>query len=146
MEQRQGSEIQRHGFGHTDLQMAAILGGQPVCRWRRRPSGPSGPMAIATRRALFRTPRDRHAWYETEQWPKGGDELNVIKKGAQLMAGRKLTYGVNYATADHHERDRTEGNGTPMTIGCRRIAPSAEPKLNRAMSSRLEGRLFTAAA
>ena len=61
--------------------------------------------------------------WETEHGPKGGDELNIITKGANY-GWPKITYGVNYDGTVITEATEAEGMQQPETYWVPSIAPS----------------------
>lgn len=67
--------------------------------------------------------------YETEHGPKGGDELNIIKPGANY-GWPKITYGVNYDGTIITEKTEAEGMEQPLTYWVPSIAPSGLTRLS----------------
>lgn len=61
--------------------------------------------------------------WETEHGPKGGDELNIITKGANY-GWPKITYGVNYDGTVITEATEADGMQQPETYWVPSIAPS----------------------
>ena len=80
--------------------------------------------------------------YETEHGPKGGDELNVIKKGANY-GWPKITYGVNYDGTIITNETEAEGMEQPLTYWVPSIAPSGLTKLTSDVYPGWKGDLFT---
>ncbi|MCA6074923.1 PQQ-dependent sugar dehydrogenase [Fulvivirga sedimenti] len=61
---------------------------------------------------------------ETEHGPMGGDELNLIKKGANY-GWPEITYGKNYDGTIITEETKREGMEQPLTYWVPSIAPSS---------------------
>ncbi len=80
--------------------------------------------------------------YETEHGPKGGDELNVIRKGANY-GWPKITYGVNYDGTVITDKTEAEGMEQPLTYWVPSIAPSGLTKLTSDVYPGWKGDLFT---
>lgn len=66
--------------------------------------------------------------YETEHGPKGGDEFNIIKPGANY-GWPVITYGVNYDGTIITEETEKEGMEQPLTYWVPSIAPSGLTRL-----------------
>ncbi|MEO1964701.1 PQQ-dependent sugar dehydrogenase [Hyphomonas sp.] len=66
--------------------------------------------------------------YETEHGPKGGDEFNIIKPGANY-GWPVITYGVNYDGTIITEQTEKEGMEQPLTYWVPSIAPSGLTRL-----------------
>ena len=66
--------------------------------------------------------------YETEHGPKGGDEMNIIRPGANY-GWPKITYGVNYDGTIITEKTAMEGMEQPITYWVPSIAPSGLTRL-----------------
>lgn len=71
---------------------------------------------------LFYDPASGTLW-ETEHGPKGGDELNIITRGANY-GWPKITYGVNYDGTVITPETQAEGMQQPETYWVPSIAPS----------------------
>lgn len=82
--------------------------------------------------------------YETEHGPKGGDELNIIHKGANY-GWPKVTYGVNYDGTIITGKTTAEGMQQPLTYWVPSIAPSGLTKLTSDVYPGWRGDLFTGA-
>jgi aldose sugar dehydrogenase len=80
--------------------------------------------------------------YETEHGPKGGDELNVINKGANY-GWPNITYGVNYDGTIITSQTEAEGMEQPVTYWVPSIAPSGLTKLTSDVYPGWKGDLFT---
>jgi glucose/arabinose dehydrogenase len=66
--------------------------------------------------------------YETEHGPKGGDEFNIIKPGANY-GWPVITYGVNYDGTIITEETEKDGMEQPLTYWVPSIAPSGLTRL-----------------
>jgi glucose/arabinose dehydrogenase len=66
--------------------------------------------------------------YETEHGPKGGDEFNIIKPGANY-GWPKITYGVNYDGTIITEKTEMDGMEQPITYWVPSIAPAGLTRL-----------------
>ena len=75
--------------------------------------------------------------YETEHGPKGGDEFNIIKPGANY-GWPVITYGVNYDGTIITEKTEKNGMEQPLTywVPSRAIRPDSP---HQRCLSRLEG-------
>jgi glucose/arabinose dehydrogenase len=71
---------------------------------------------------LFRNPVNGEIW-ETEHGPRGGDELNLIKKGANY-GWPVICYGINYDGKPITNLTAKEGMEQPLTYWLPSIAPS----------------------
>tara|TARA_R110000751_G_scaffold2632_1_gene13950 strand:+ start:9357 stop:10496 length:1140 start_codon:yes stop_codon:yes gene_type:complete len=80
--------------------------------------------------------------YETEHGPKGGDELNIISKGANY-GWPKITYGVNYDGTIITNQTEAEGMENPLTYWVPSIAPSGLTQLTSDIYPGWKGDLFT---
>ena len=80
--------------------------------------------------------------YETEHGPKGGDEFNIIKKGANY-GWPKITYGVNYDGTIITDQTEAEGMEQPLTYWVPSIAPSGLTKLTSDVYPGWKGDMFT---
>ena len=80
--------------------------------------------------------------YETEHGPKGGDELNIISKGANY-GWPKITYGVNYDGTIITNQTEAEGMENPLTYWVPSIAPSGLTRLTSDIYPGWKGDLFT---
>ena len=80
--------------------------------------------------------------FETEHGPKGGDELNVIKKGANY-GWPKITYGVNYDGTIITNQTEAEGMENPLSYWVPSIAPSGLTKLTSDVYPGWKGDLFS---
>ncbi|MFI8379808.1 PQQ-dependent sugar dehydrogenase [Leeuwenhoekiella sp. NPDC079379] len=58
-----------------------------------------------------------------EHGPRGGDEINIIKKGANY-GWPVITYGINYSGTDITEETKKEGMEQPLYYWVPSIAPS----------------------
>ncbi len=72
--------------------------------------------------------KDSGTLYETEHGPKGGDEFNIIKPGANY-GWPKITYGVNYDGTMITEKTAADGMEQPLTYWVPSIAPSGLTRL-----------------
>lgn len=61
--------------------------------------------------------------YETEHGPKGGDEFNIITKGANY-GWPAITYGIDYSGAIISKHTEMDGMEQPLTYWVPSIAPS----------------------
>ncbi len=80
--------------------------------------------------------------WETEHGPKGGDELNIIAKGANY-GWPKITYGVNYDGTVITNKTEAEGMTQPETYWVPSIAPSGLTMLTSDIYPGWKGDLFT---
>jgi len=71
---------------------------------------------------LARHPLSGDIWLH-EHGPKGGDELNIVKKGANY-GWPKVTYGINYDGSIISTRTTAAGIENPITYWVPSIAPS----------------------
>lgn len=71
---------------------------------------------------LIKHPETGKIW-EHEHGPRGGDEINVIKKGANY-GWPLLTYGINYSGTPITEKTEMEGMEPPIHYWVPSIAPS----------------------
>ena len=85
--------------------------------------------------------KDSGTLYETEHGPKGGDELNIIRPGANY-GWPKITYGVNYDGTIITEKTEAEGMEQPLTYWVPSIAPSGLTKLTSDVYPGWKGDLF----
>jgi len=79
--------------------------------------------------------------WETEHGPKGGDELNIITKGANY-GWPKVTYGVNYDGTVITDQTESEGITAPQTYWVPSIAPSGLTMLTSDVYPGWKGDLF----
>ena len=79
--------------------------------------------------------------YETEHGPKGGDELNIIRPGANY-GWPKITYGVNYDGTIITEKTEMEGMEQPIFYWVPSIAPSGLTMLTSDVYPGWKGDLF----
>ncbi|MFN7163665.1 MAG: PQQ-dependent sugar dehydrogenase [Hyphomonas sp.] len=79
--------------------------------------------------------------WETEHGPKGGDELNIITKGANY-GWPKVTYGVNYDGTIITDKTSAEGVTPPETYWVPSIAPSGLTMLTSDVYPGWKGDLF----
>ncbi|WP_396273910.1 PQQ-dependent sugar dehydrogenase [Hyphomonas sp.] len=79
--------------------------------------------------------------WETEHGPKGGDELNIITRGANY-GWPKVTYGVNYDGTVITEATEAEGITAPQTYWVPSIAPSGLTMLTSDVYPGWKGDLF----
>ena len=80
--------------------------------------------------------------YETEHGPKGGDEFNIIRKGANY-GWPKITYGVDYDGTIITDQTEAEGMEQPLTYWVPSIAPSGLTKLTSDVYPGWKGDMFT---
>ena len=80
--------------------------------------------------------------WETEHGPKGGDELNIITKGANY-GWPKITYGVNYDGTVITDKTEAEGMQQPETYWVPSIASSGLTMLTSDVYPGWKGDLFT---
>lgn len=80
--------------------------------------------------------------YETEHGPKGGDEFNIIKKGANY-GWPKITYGVDYDGTVITDQTEAQGMEQPLTYWVPSIAPSGLVKLTSDVYPDWKGDMFT---
>ncbi|KCZ60184.1 PQQ-dependent sugar dehydrogenase [Hyphomonas chukchiensis] len=85
---------------------------------------------------------DTDTLYETEHGPKGGDEFNIIKKGANY-GWPKITYGVDYDGTIITDQTEAEGMEQPLTYWVPSIAPSGLTKLTSDVYPGWKGDMFT---
>ena len=71
---------------------------------------------------LIRHPRTGEIW-DHEHGPRGGDEINIIKKGANY-GWPVITYGINYSGTPITEKTEMEGMEQPIYYWVPSIAPS----------------------
>lgn len=71
---------------------------------------------------LFFHPQRKELW-EHEHGPKGGDEINIIKKGANY-GWMVITYGINYSGTPITDLREKEGMEQPIHYWVPSIAPS----------------------
>ena len=71
---------------------------------------------------LIKHPETGKIW-DHEHGPRGGDEINVIKKGANY-GWPLLTYGINYSGTPITEKTEMEGMEPPIHYWVPSIAPS----------------------
>ncbi|MEH6656462.1 PQQ-dependent sugar dehydrogenase [Leeuwenhoekiella marinoflava] len=67
-------------------------------------------------------PKTQEIWVH-EHGPRGGDEINVIKKGANY-GWPVITYGINYSGTDITDQTKKEGMEDPLYYWVPSIAPS----------------------
>jgi aldose sugar dehydrogenase len=79
--------------------------------------------------------------WETEHGPKGGDELNIITRGANY-GWPKVTYGVNYDGTVITEATEAGGITAPQTYWVPSIAPSGLTMLTSDVYPGWKGDLF----
>ncbi len=79
--------------------------------------------------------------WETEHGPKGGDELNIITRGANY-GWPKVTYGVNYDGTIITDKTTAEGMTSPETYWVPSIAPSGLTMLTSDVYPGWKGDLF----
>lgn len=80
--------------------------------------------------------------YETEHGPKGGDEFNIVQKGANY-GWPKATYGVNYDGTVITEKTELDGAIPPETYWVPSIAPSGLTRLTSDVYPGWKGDFFT---
>jgi len=85
---------------------------------------------------------DTDTLYSTEHGPKGGDELNLIRKGANF-GWPTITYGVNYDGTIITSKTEAEGMEQPLTYWVPSIAASGLTKLTSDVYPGWKGDLFT---
>ncbi|MEQ9434738.1 PQQ-dependent sugar dehydrogenase [Hyphomonas sp.] len=85
---------------------------------------------------------DTDTLYSTEHGPKGGDELNLIRKGANY-GWPTVTYGVNYDGTIITSKTEAEGMEQPLTYWVPSIAASGLTKLTSDVYPGWKGDLFT---
>jgi glucose/arabinose dehydrogenase len=71
---------------------------------------------------LLRDPRDGTIW-EHEHGPKGGDEINIVRPGANY-GWPKTTYGIDYSGAIISDLRTAPGIDSPILVWVPSIAPS----------------------
>jgi aldose sugar dehydrogenase len=71
---------------------------------------------------LVYNPKTNQMW-ETEHGPRGGDEVNIIKKGANF-GWPVISYGINYDGTTFTNITKNEGMEQPETYWIPSIAPS----------------------
>lgn len=79
--------------------------------------------------------------WETEHGPKGGDELNIITKGANY-GWPAITYGVDYDGTIISDKTEADGMAQPETFWVPSIAPSGLTMLNSDIYPGWRGDLF----
>lgn len=84
---------------------------------------------------------DTDTLYETEHGPKGGDELNIIRRGNNY-GWPKITYGVNYDGTILSKYTEMEGMQQPETYWVPSIAPSGLTMLKSDVYPGWKGDLF----
>lgn len=82
--------------------------------------------------------------YATEHGPKGGDELNIIRKSGNY-GWPAITYGVNYDGTVITTKTKAEGMKQPETYWVPSIAPSGLVKLKSDVYPGWKGDLFSGA-
>ncbi|MEZ5954890.1 MAG: PQQ-dependent sugar dehydrogenase [Hyphomonas sp.] len=80
--------------------------------------------------------------YETEHGPKGGDEFNIAKAGANY-GWPKITYGINYDGTVITDKTAMEGMEQPLTYWVPSIAPSGLTRLTSDVYPGWKGDFFT---
>jgi glucose/arabinose dehydrogenase/cytochrome c2 len=90
--------------------------GTPGARPEIYAIGVRGPLG------LLRDPRDGSLW-ETENGPRGGDELNRLRKGANY-GWPITTYGTEYSGAPITDRREAPGIESPLAYWVPSISPS----------------------
>ena len=80
--------------------------------------------------------------FETEHGPKGGDELNIVKPGANY-GWPKITYGVNYDGTIITKKTEAEGMEQPLHYWVPSIAPAGLTRLTSDVYPGWKGDLFT---
>ena len=93
---------------------------------------------------LFFDPQTQHLW-EIEHGPRGGDEINLIKKGANY-GWAKTSYGKEYwGPLDVGESKEAEGIESPAKVYIPSIAPSGLLLYRGDRYPKLNGKLLTGA-
>jgi glucose/arabinose dehydrogenase/cytochrome c2 len=123
-------EVRRHLDQSLDNDLAKILrldrDGKPPADnpFIGKPGALPEIYALGVRSAegLTRDPRDGRVW-ENEHGPKGGDELNIIKRGANY-GWPVATYGTEYNGDQITEVREAPGLESPITFWTPAIAPS----------------------
>jgi aldose sugar dehydrogenase len=80
--------------------------------------------------------------YATEHGPKGGDELNLITRGANY-GWPKITYGVNYDGTMISRQSAADGMQQPLTYWVPSIAPAGLALLTSDVYPGWKGDLFS---
>lgn len=86
--------------------------------------------------------KDSGVLYETEHGPKGGDEFNIIRPGANY-GWPKITYGVNYDGTMITNKTEAPGMEQPLTYWVPSIAPSGLTRLTGDVYPGWQGDFFT---
>ena len=76
-----------------------------------------------------------------EHGPQGGDEINIIKKGANY-GWPVITYGVNYSGTDITDKTEQEGMEQPLYYWIPSIAPSGMALVTSSRYPDLKGSLL----
>ncbi|MCA8899815.1 MAG: PQQ-dependent sugar dehydrogenase [Hyphomonas sp.] len=79
--------------------------------------------------------------FETEHGPKGGDEFNLVKPGANY-GWPKVTYGINYDGTVITEKTEAEGIESPLSYWVPSIAPSGLTRLTSTVYPGWQGDFF----
>ncbi len=79
-----------------------------------------------------------------EHGPRGGDEVNILKKGANF-GWPAITYGINYDGSTITEKKRAPGMEQPVTYWVPSIAPSGMAFYNGNKFPQWKGDLFVGA-
>lgn len=85
-------------------------------------------------------PETNEIWVH-EHGPRGGDEINVIKKGANY-GWPVITYGINYSGTDITDITKKEGMEQPLYYWVPSIAPSGMAMVTSDAYPELKGNLL----
>jgi len=89
---------------------------------------------------LLKHPKTGEIWNH-EHGPKGGDEINIVKKGANY-GWPVITYGVNYSGTDITDKTEMEGMEQPIHYWVPSIAPSGMAFITSDKYKGMEGDLL----
>jgi glucose/arabinose dehydrogenase len=88
---------------------------------------------------MFKHPITGKIW-TNEHGPRGGDEINIIKKGKNY-GWPKITYGINYSGTTITKNKSLPKMEQPLYYWLPSIAPSSFEYISSDSISKLEGKL-----
>lgn len=89
---------------------------------------------------LVKNPETGEIWNH-EHGPQGGDEINIIKKGANF-GWPLITYGINYSGTPITDKTAMEGMEQPVHYWVPSIAPSGMAFISTDMYAGMKGNLL----
>jgi glucose/arabinose dehydrogenase len=92
---------------------------------------------------MFKHPITGKIW-TNEHGPRGGDEINIIKKGKNY-GWPKITYGINYSGTTITKNKSLPNMEQPLYYWLPSIAPSSFEYISSDSISKLEGSLLAGA-